>query len=46
MPLVTLVYVIANVAYFAVLSTDEILASRAVAVSILLCIYNNVLNKI
>ena len=32
MPLVTLVYVLANVAYFAVLSTSEILASDAVAV--------------
>ncbi|XP_055692939.1 Y+L amino acid transporter 2 [Lutzomyia longipalpis] len=33
MPVVTIVYVITNVAYFAVLSTDEILSSLAVAVT-------------
>lgn len=33
MPVVTVVYVISNIAYFAVLSSDEILASDAVAVS-------------
>lgn len=33
MPLVTVVYVITNVAYFAVLSTDSMLSSDAVAVS-------------
>lgn len=33
MPVVTVVYVITNVAYFAVLSSEEILASDAVAVS-------------
>lgn len=33
MPVVTVVYVITNVAYFAVLSPDQILSSDAVAVS-------------
>lgn len=33
MPVVTIIYVITNVAYFAVLSPDEILSSDAVAVS-------------
>lgn len=33
MPVVTLVYVITNIAYFVVLSRDEILASDAVAVT-------------
>lgn len=32
MPLVTLVYVLANLAYFAVVSENELLASVAVAV--------------
>lgn len=32
LPLVTVIYVLANVAYFAVLSPDEILTSNAVAV--------------
>lgn len=35
MPVVTIIYVITNIAYFAVLSSDEILASDAVAVSAL-----------
>lgn len=33
MPVVTVIYVIANVAYFSVLSSDEILSSNAVAVT-------------
>lgn len=33
LPVVTLVYVITNIAYFVVLSRDEILASEAVAVT-------------
>lgn len=33
MPLVTVIYVITNVAYFAVLSPESILSSDAVAVS-------------
>ncbi|XP_054711197.1 Y+L amino acid transporter 2-like [Uloborus diversus] len=33
LPLVTVIYVLANVAYFAVLSPDEILSSNAVAVT-------------
>lgn len=33
MPVVTIVYVITNIAYFAVLTSEEILASDAVAVS-------------
>lgn len=33
MPVVTVIYVVANVAYFSVLSSDEILASNAVAVT-------------
>jgi hypothetical protein len=32
MPLVTVTYLLANLAYFAVLTPDEILASNAVAV--------------
>ena len=32
MPLVTVIYLLANLAYFAVLTPDEILASNAVAV--------------
>ena len=32
MPLVTIVYTFANIAYFAVLSPQELLASNAVAV--------------
>lgn len=35
MPVVTTVYVITNIAYFAVLKSDEILSSDAVAVSLL-----------
>lgn len=34
MPVVTVVYVITNIAYFAVLKSDEILSSDAVAVRI------------
>lgn len=34
MPVVTIVYVITNIAYFAVLTSDEILSSDAVAVSL------------
>lgn len=33
MPVITVIYVVANIAYFSVLSVDEILASDAVAVS-------------
>lgn len=33
MPVVTIVYVITNIAYFAVLTSDEIQSSDAVAVS-------------
>uniref|UniRef100_U5EHX8 Putative amino acid transporter n=1 Tax=Corethrella appendiculata TaxID=1370023 RepID=U5EHX8_9DIPT len=33
MPMVTIIYVITNIAYFSVLSTDEILSSQAVAVT-------------
>ena len=33
LPLVTLVYIMANVAYFSVLSPEELLASQAVAVT-------------
>lgn len=36
MPVVTIVYVITNIAYFAVLSSDEIIASDAVAVSLVI----------
>lgn len=32
LPLVTVIYVLANIAYFVVLTQDEILASNAVAV--------------
>ena len=32
LPLITVIYVLANVAYFVVLTQDEILASNAVAV--------------
>lgn len=32
LPLITVIYVLVNLAYFAVLSRDEILASNAVAV--------------
>lgn len=39
MPVVTIVYVITNVAYFAVLSSEEILASDAVAVSLWKCFH-------
>lgn len=34
MPVVTIIYVITNIAYFAVLKSDEILSSDAVAVCI------------
>lgn len=33
MPVVTTVYVITNIAYFAVLTSDEVISSDAVAVS-------------
>lgn len=33
MPVVTIVYVVTNIAYFAVLKSDEILSSDAVAVN-------------
>lgn len=39
MPLVTVIYVITNIAYFAVLKSDEILSSHAVAVNIHLTRY-------
>lgn len=41
LPLVTVIYVLANVAYFVVLTQDEILASNAVAVVSVLLHVNN-----
>lgn len=41
LPLVTVIYVFANVAYFVVLTQDEILASNAVAVVSMLLNDNN-----
>lgn len=42
MPVVTIIYVITNIAYFAVLSTDSILSSDAVAVSVARCESNRI----
>lgn len=42
MPLVTIIYVITNIAYFAVLKSDEVLSSHAVAVIKLNIIFGSI----